>query len=673
MTGKGVEYSSGTGDGLAPASDPLKSLREQLSWEKERYKPFPITQYIKGVLTGQYPHSARNAAELLVNALTVVPPQRHPAGYTDYPVFSAREDELAVKGIPRPIEALMRFIGTEAKLRTNDRGLVIVAPTGAGKSTIVNALIRSLEDYTERTTPAPVYGIKGCPINEEPLHVIDEKTRADWKDKYGLEITGHLCPSCRLKAEVDISKNTIGFKADAQLPLTFEVQAIPFSLALGRAITRLEPSTTKFFAPNATMLIPQIILGSSRGVLHIPELGQHVPAFLRSLNDLIRGRRYSVNKEIFELDNFIIADVTLPEWAEIVRDPENRSLIERFEVVFATYPLDATAERAIIEKRIFASQLTQPPHFSPQTLELTSEWAVRTRYRQKNNDASISEATKVRLYSGQDVNGFTQSDRKVIEADGRESGEGVVGISPPALWNIISKLVGEQLVQDSEQAENGCIDFVEVKKRVADYVDQIGIMTDPERKQMKEQLDSVASEFDRWLLQTIEQAFQDRYPERANKLLEDYLNESELVLNNQKTLDPQTQEEIDPNLEFVKTFEETVSPDLAKDQVGGERRKFRIKMAELAGKIKQKQGRDPWYSDFFTYFSHFEQGLKDLLAKDLGDVKDILKTRTPTEKQAQKLTEMRQRLVDEYAFCPCCAPKLAEYAANKLRQANQTK
>ena len=51
------------------------------------------------------------------------------------------------------------------------RILLLMGPVGGGKSTIVNLLKRGLEAYS-RTDEGAVYAIKGCPMHEEPLHLI---------------------------------------------------------------------------------------------------------------------------------------------------------------------------------------------------------------------------------------------------------------------------------------------------------------------------------------------------------------------------------------------------------------------------------------------------------------------------------------------------------------------
>jgi hypothetical protein len=71
-----------------------------------------------------------------------------------------------------------------------------------GKSTIVNLLKRGLERYS-RTPEGALYAIKGCPMHEEPLHLVPRELREEFQREYGVYIEGELCPLCRLRLETE--------------------------------------------------------------------------------------------------------------------------------------------------------------------------------------------------------------------------------------------------------------------------------------------------------------------------------------------------------------------------------------------------------------------------------------------------------------------------------------
>ena len=71
--------------------------------------------------------------------------------------------------------------------------LYLVGPVGAGKSSIVESLKMALESCEE------IYALKGCPMHEEPLHLIPKHLRSEFGDMLGIKIEGDLCPVCKYR------------------------------------------------------------------------------------------------------------------------------------------------------------------------------------------------------------------------------------------------------------------------------------------------------------------------------------------------------------------------------------------------------------------------------------------------------------------------------------------
>ncbi|MGE5578025.1 MAG: protein prkA, partial [Syntrophothermus sp.] len=102
-------------------------------------------------------------------------------------------------GIDRTLERLVEeyFQPAARRLDVRKRILLLMGPVSGGKSTIVTMLKRGLERYS-RTDEGAVYAIKGCPMHEEPLHLIPKELRPEVEREFGIYIEGNLCPSCRL-------------------------------------------------------------------------------------------------------------------------------------------------------------------------------------------------------------------------------------------------------------------------------------------------------------------------------------------------------------------------------------------------------------------------------------------------------------------------------------------
>lgn len=493
----------------------------------------------------------------------------------------------------------------------------------------------------------------------------------------------------------------MGFDPSKQkLDIDFKVKALQFSHELQRGITKIDPKLSKYsqYMPE----VQQAVLGSNRGLLHIAEFFQHPVEFIHTLHDLFRGRLYSsIEREradynisnlgkVFEyqLDTVIIGDMTTEEWREYEKAPSTASLRERLDVIYITYPLTPSAQLDIINKHI-SSNIDQPPHFSPGSLKSISEFAVRTRYRRPASSKAITEAQKAALYDDNYAEGFSQSDRKVIETEGKGAKEGLVGISPPAIWKPISRLIGDIMseAEESGTEHKACFDFVRFKQKLeegANYIDQISTLTSDDKTQAKKQLQEKAVEYDRWLLKTVEEAFYDDFANRANISLEQYTDEVELYLEPTKVRKNERGEIVPVNLQLLEkienAFAKSAKIEFAQtDSVAGKitRNKFRNDFFNRNREIVIKKSippniYTPTFEDFPEYRSGFMVGLSEL-SHDPQTKKilplDILKMRPPyPEPQAKEMALMKKRLVSSYGFCESCRDKLVQHISNQAQK-----
>lgn len=80
-----------------------------------------------------------------------------------------------------------------------------MGPVSGGKSTLVSLLKRGLENYSLKDTGA-IYAIKGCPMHEDPLHLIPQYLRQDFYEEYGIRIEGNLSPLNVMRLEQEYGK-----------------------------------------------------------------------------------------------------------------------------------------------------------------------------------------------------------------------------------------------------------------------------------------------------------------------------------------------------------------------------------------------------------------------------------------------------------------------------------
>src|SRR5687768_8746836 len=143
--------------------------------------------------------------------------------------------EQDIYGLHDTLEHLVEYFHSAAKrLEVRKRILLFMGPVGGGKSTIVWLLKRGLERYT-RVDEGALYAIKGCPMHEEPLHLIPDELRPEIEREYGIFIEGELCPHCRRELE-----HTYDGRVEA-----VPVERIAFSEKHRRGIGTFTPSDPK--------------------------------------------------------------------------------------------------------------------------------------------------------------------------------------------------------------------------------------------------------------------------------------------------------------------------------------------------------------------------------------------------------------------------------------------
>jgi serine protein kinase len=104
-------------------------------------------------------------------------------------------------------DALARVAGyfqaAAAGSEVGRRLLLLLGPPSGGKSTLVIRLKRGLEEYS-RTDAGALYAIAGCPVRESPLHLVPHTLRASFRESYGVDAAGELCPHCRARLEREL-------------------------------------------------------------------------------------------------------------------------------------------------------------------------------------------------------------------------------------------------------------------------------------------------------------------------------------------------------------------------------------------------------------------------------------------------------------------------------------
>ena len=97
-------------------------------------------------------------------------------------------------GIDKVIMKIVNYLNSASMKGEEARQvLYLVGPVGAGKSSLVEALKAALVECE------PVYALEGCPMHEEPLHLLPRHLRPKFSEALGVQIEGDLCPICKYR------------------------------------------------------------------------------------------------------------------------------------------------------------------------------------------------------------------------------------------------------------------------------------------------------------------------------------------------------------------------------------------------------------------------------------------------------------------------------------------
>src|ERR1700751_1393425 len=113
-------------------------------------------------------------------------------------LFNFFSDEFF--GIQKIVSQIVRYFhAASLKGEESRQVLYLMGPVGSGKSSLVENLPRGLEEGE------PFYAIEGCPMFEEPLHLIPRHLRKEFEKMLGVHIEGDLCPVCRFRLKEEFS------------------------------------------------------------------------------------------------------------------------------------------------------------------------------------------------------------------------------------------------------------------------------------------------------------------------------------------------------------------------------------------------------------------------------------------------------------------------------------
>ena len=381
---------------------------------------------------------ARLSHELIHDMIVAAGTRPGPAGEPQYELFRDR-----LFGVDSAITQVVgHFAGAARRLEVRKRILLLIGPPGCGKSTLVNTIKEGLEDYT-RTTAGAVYAIKGCPVYENPLHLIPRQRRGALR---GIYVEGELCPYCgwlvRNVYRNDVTRVPVqrfSFSVSQGIGIGTYVATDPGSEDLSRLVgtvdlSHLRARTDRQAARQAYRLDGELN-AANRGVADLIEILKMDERFLSVLLALSQEQVVKLSgRGTMYADEAIVAHSNLAEYESLVADPKAAALLDRLVVVRMGYPLAVRDEVRVYEKMVADSGIRQN-NLSPLALPAAAVFAILTRLSPAPGGWTL--ARKLRFYDGRFVEGVRPGDVDSVREGEREDGS--FGFSPRYVMNQLSR------------------------------------------------------------------------------------------------------------------------------------------------------------------------------------------------------------------------------------------
>src|SRR5690606_27752138 len=295
-------------------------------------------------------------------------------------------------GLEEALERLVEeyFHPAAKRLDVRKRILLLMGPVSGGKSTLVSMLKRGLESYSH-TERGAVYAIKGCPMHEDPLHLIPHHLREDFFDDYGIRIEGNLSPlnMMRLQEEYggrieDVRVERIFFSEDKRVGIGTFSPSDPKSQDIADLTGSIDFSTIAEFGsesdPRAYRFDGELNK-ANRGMMEFQEMLKCDEKFLWHLLSLTQEGNFKAGRfALISADELIVAHTNEAEYRTFISNKKNEALHSRIIVMPIPYNLKVSDEERIYKKMIRQSDL-KDIHIAPHALKVAAMFTILTRLK----------------------------------------------------------------------------------------------------------------------------------------------------------------------------------------------------------------------------------------------------------------------------------------------------
>jgi serine protein kinase len=640
----------------------IESLSAFTREHRARHWDGIFREFIEDILPANAPILARTSHQYIWDMLRWYKHERS----ADEPELEGEHSESPTTlfandlfGIEEALDRVANYFkAASAGSEVGRRLLLLLGPPSGGKSTLVILLKRGLEEYSH-TDAGALYGIQGCPVRESPLHLVPHTLRAEFRESYGVDIQGELCPYCRSRLEEQFDGDFMQFPVERIFlseaarsgvgtyaphdPTTADIADLVGSVDLSKVAEFGDEGDPRAWSWSGA------VYAASRGVLEMIEILKVKREFLYLLLTLTQEKNVKVARfPLIYLDETILAHTNLAEFNKFLQEKENEALLDRMVIVQVPYTLSYSQEARIYDKLISTAPAFREVHLDPHALKVASVFAILTRLK-KGEREDLSLSKKVRLYAGETVEGI--SDTEVGRIRKETPDEGLTGVSPRFVINAVSNAITRSEVRS--------LTTMDVLLTLKDAIESDARMEAKQKRQWIDFLVTARKDFyNRWVKEDVHKALFTSFEEEAQTLLDKYLDEVEATLEQREITDPITGESRPPDERFMRSVEEKIK---VSDSGKATFRQEVVRKAMVAFKRGEK----------FTLDSHarLHEAIKQYLFEERRDVLRLVTSAArPDEEAQQKISTVQRRLVDEYGYDEHSAREAMNYVTTLLSQ-----
>jgi serine protein kinase len=553
-------------------------------------------------------------------------------------------------GIEKSLAQIARYFHSAAlKGEESRQVLYLMGPVGSGKSSLVEKLHHGLENSE------PFYTIEGCPMAEEPLHLIPRHLRREFEKMLGVHIEGDLCPVCRfrLKEEFgdryeEVTVVTRTFSKRNRVGIGVVPPVDPNNQDTSVLIGSEDISKLDIYSegdPRVLDLNGALNVGN-RGVVEFIEVFKNETEYLHAMITATQEKVIPApgRHGMVYVDTVIVAHSNEAEWQKFKADHTNEAILDRIVVVKMPYNLRLSEEVKIYQKIIRNSDFRA--HVAPHTLEVASMFAILSRLEPTTK---CDLMTKLKLYNGEEVveKGKTKKiDVRELRDDAKR--EGMSGIST----RFIMKALDNAL---SDNVAGNCINPISVREALINMTKEADLPDDTRKQYLDFLQDILHKEYLDILEKEITKAFVYSYQEQAESLFQNYLDHAEAYVNKTKVKDRNTKEELQPDEGFLKSIEEQIAI------IGSAAEGFRQEVIAYLWAASRRGEKISYRS-----YEPLKEAIEKKLMTSVREISRIItKARTRDEEQTDKYDAMVKNLL-ENGYCNNCVDVVLKYAANNL-------